>query len=104
VKNEAPRGGAGGAAVRLTTRLDRALIAAPPHRFQHQHAAHTACKLTALTRVVRDHLESAADARRRGDHGAADAADLAALILLRAIGGNLPLGAVVGVPPVRRWP
>jgi hypothetical protein len=60
--------------------------------------------VTPTTRALRDHLEEAAAARRGGDLAAADAAETAALFLLSAIGGNLPIGAILGVPPVRRWP
>jgi hypothetical protein len=103
MKKTAPNGKADGAAGGLCTRLDIANIVDLPRRFHHATLSED-CKLTAPTRAVRDHLESAAEARRRGDHGAADAAELAALILLRAIGDNLPIGALLGVPPARRWP
>ena len=41
--------------------------------------------MTRNTRDLRDHLEAAAEARRRGDYAAADAAETAALILLRSM-------------------
>lgn len=36
-------------------------------------------------RDLRDHLEAAAECRRRGDHGGAHAAELAALTCLRVL-------------------
>jgi hypothetical protein len=47
--------------------------------------------MTTSTRKLRDLLEAAAEARRRGDLAAADAAETAALLVLRAI--VLPAGA-----------
>lgn len=41
--------------------------------------------MTPTTRALRDHLEEAAAARRRGDLAAADAAETAALLALRTI-------------------
>lgn len=41
--------------------------------------------MTPTTTVLRTHLESAAEARRRGDHAAADCAETAALLALRSI-------------------
>jgi hypothetical protein len=52
--------------------------------------------VTPTTRELRDHLEEAAAPRRRGDHGAADAAELAALILLRSILGAVPKPDLAG--------
>lgn len=46
--------------------------------------------MTPTTRALRDHLEEAAAASRRGDYGVAYAAELAALTLLRAIVGDTP--------------
>lgn len=47
--------------------------------------------MTTSTRKLRDLLEAAAEARRRGDLAAADAAETAALLVLRVI--VLPAGS-----------
>jgi hypothetical protein len=41
--------------------------------------------MTPITRALRDHLEEAAAARRRGDLAAADAAEILALLTLRSV-------------------
>ena len=41
--------------------------------------------MTINTRDLRDHLEQAAEARRRGDLAAADAAETMALLILRSM-------------------
>jgi hypothetical protein len=41
--------------------------------------------MTSTTRALRAHLETAAEARRRGDLALADAAEVAALVALRAL-------------------
>jgi hypothetical protein len=46
-------------------------------------------------RALRDHLDEAAEARRRGDHAAADAAEVQALLTLRSILLPAPAGEAV---------
>ena len=48
--------------------------------------------VTPITSALRDHLEEAAAARRRGDLAAADAAETAALLVLRSMILPAPTG------------
>ncbi len=50
--------------------------------------------MTSSTRSLRDYLETAAEARKRGDLGAADAAETLALVTLRQILAAEPAKAV----------
>lgn len=51
--------------------------------------------MTSTTTVLRNHLENAAEARRRGDYAAADCAETAALLALRSILLPAPAGEAV---------
>jgi hypothetical protein len=57
--------------------------------------------MTTTPRILRDHLEAAAKARRRGDFAAAEAAETQALLVLRTIllrTGQAPASAAEQVP------
>jgi hypothetical protein len=51
--------------------------------------------MTPTTTVLRNHLENAAEARRRGDYAAAERAETAALLVLRSILLPAPTGEAV---------
>ncbi|MGK7871447.1 hypothetical protein [Falsiroseomonas sp. E2-1-a20] len=49
--------------------------------------------MISTTRTLRDHLEAAADARRRGDLAAAEAAEILALVALHLMSRQRPAEA-----------
>jgi hypothetical protein len=53
--------------------------------------------MTPTTRMLRNCLNEAAEARRRGDHSAADAAETAALLILRNLVLPVQAGEAVRV-------